>query len=245
MSIITILKESLEIVKKNPILFVPMLALTVIVALLSLIFLGSMVPFMGGMQQGGTVTSQQAMTAAGAALGGIFITLILSSILGLVAHGMTVAMADEAVQSQSTSLKGGLNKVKERLLPIILAAVLVGLIVSVGFMLLVLPGIIAMFLLMFTFMAVMLDNENAFRAIGKSTRTVTGHFGAVFVLFLVLIALGLLVAIIDAIVGMIPILGVVLSIIFSAAYSSFITVFLVIAYRGFEERDMQKPTAEV
>jgi len=244
MSIVAILKESLDIVKKNPLLAVPMLALTVIVALLSLIFLGSMIPFAGGMADG-NVSSGQAMTAAGAAISGIFIVLIISSILGLVAHGMTVAMADEAVRNERSSLKYGFERVKERLVQILIAAVLVGLIVSVGFMLLVIPGIVVAFLLMFTFMALMIDNESAIGSIKRSVKLVTGHFGAVFVLFLVLIAMSVLVGIIDSVLGLIPILGVILTIIFSAAYSAYVTVFLVIAFRGFEERDREKPQPEV
>lgn len=244
MSITAILKESFEIVKKNPVLLVPMLALTIVVALISLIFLGSMVPFVGGMSPD-SASASEAMTVAGAAIGGLFIVLILSSILSLVAHGMTVAMAGEAVTNEKTSLKGGLNKVTSRLVPLIIAAVVVGLIVSVGFILLVLPGIVAIFLLMFTFMAVMLDDESPFRAIGKSVRTVTGNLGPVFVLLLVLIAIGVLVAILDVIVGLIPVLGVILTILISAVYSAYISVFLVLAYRGLEEKPEQPPEPEV
>lgn len=246
MSITSILKRSLEIAKKNPVLFVPMLALTVIVSLLSLVFLGSMVPFFGGMTGGEAVSSQEAITAAGAAIGGMFTVLILSSILGFIAHGMTVAMADDAVREGPVSLKTGFNKALAKIVPLIIAAVLVGIIVSVGFILLVIPGIVAVFLLMFTFMAVMLDNENAFKAIGKSVKMVTGHFSAVFVLFLVLIALGLLAGIISAVVGMIPFLGAVIAIILSAAYTGYISVFLVLAYKGLEDKPAQEtPEPEV
>ncbi|MFO7849996.1 MAG: hypothetical protein R6V67_08560, partial [Spirochaetia bacterium] len=145
MSITSILKRSIEIAKKNPVLFVPMLALTVIVSLLSFVFLGSMVPFVGGMSGGEPVSSQQALTAAGAAVGGMLTVLILSSILGFIAHGMTVAMADDAVRGRPMSLKIGLHKVMERIVPLIISAVLVGIIVSVGFILLVIPGIVAGF----------------------------------------------------------------------------------------------------
>lgn len=246
MSITSILKQSLEIAKKNPVLFVPMLALTVIASLLSLVFLGSMVPFFGGMSGGEQVSSQEALTAAGAAVSGMFAVLILSSILGFIAHGMTVAMADDAVREVPVSLKTGFNKTLAKILPLIISAVLVGIIVSIGFILLVIPGIIAAFLLMFTFLAVMLDNENAFKAMGKSFKMVTGHFSAVFVLFLVLIALGLLSGIISTVVGMIPILGVVLAIIVSAVYTGYISVFLVLAYKGLEDKPPQEtPEPEV
>ena len=240
MSISAILKESLQVVKKNPILFIPMLALTIITSILSLIFLGSMIPTIGGMAEG-PASSSEALTAAGTALGGIFLVLVISSILGLIAHGMTVAMADEAAREEKTSLKSGYTKTKERLVTIIISAVVVGVLVSVGFILLILPGIIAAFLLMFTFIAVMLDSQNAFRAVGKSVRVVTRNFGSVFVLFLVLLAIAVLVGIINVIVGLIPILGAIIAILLSAVYTAYVSVFLVLAYRGLEEKPTEAP----
>ncbi len=244
MNVLTILKESFNIVKKNLVLSVPMLALTVITAVLSLIFIGSMIPFAGGMAKGG-MSPEGAVGAAGAAIGGLFIVIIISAILGLMAHGMTVAMVEEAVTSEKATLKKGWEAAKQRLVPLIIAALVVGLIVGIGAVLLVLPGIIAAFLLMFTFVVVMLEGENAFGAIGRSFKTVTGHFGAVLVLFLVLIALGLIVAIVDSILALIPILGVILTIILSAVYAAYATTYVVLTYHQLAEKTEETPEPKV
>jgi MFS family permease len=243
-NVLAVLKDSFDIVKKNLVLSVPMLALTVITAVLSLIFIGSMIPFAGGMAKGG-MSPEGAIGAAGAALGGLFIVVIISAILGLFAHGMTVAMVEEAVSSEKATLKKGWAAARQRLVPLIIAAFLVGIIIGIGALLLVLPGIIAAFLLMFTFVVVMREGENAFGAIGKSFKMVTRHFGAVLVLFLVLIALGLIVGIVDSILALIPILGVILTIILSAVYAAYATTYVVLTYHRLEEKAEEAPEPKV
>ncbi len=246
MSITQMLKESLEVSKKNLLIFVPMLAASVFSALLSLALVGSAIPMANRFtQQPEVVNPEQAMAAAGAAIGGVFLVMILSAIVGLLAHGMTVAMSDLALKGEKPSLGTGWKRLMARLVPMIIASVVMGIIIGVGMMLLLLPGLIAAFLLMFTLVSVMVDDAGAFEALGRSFRTVTQNFKATFVFFLVAIALGLLFGLLSVIVGLVPVLGVVLTMIVSALYTGFISVFIVRAYRELGVQPGTSPEAEV
>ena len=246
MSISEMLKGSFAVSKQNPLIFIPMLVASVFSALVSLIFVGSAMPMAGrfaGEQM--AENPEQAMVGFGAALGGVFLISILSGIVGLLAHGMTVAMADLALKGEKATLGAGWSRLVSRIVPIIIASVVVGILVSLGMILLVLPAIIIAFLLMFTLVAVMVDDAGAFDALSRSFRAVTGHFKATFVVFLVLIALGVLAGILGTIVGLIPILGVVLTMIVSALYAGYISIFVVSVYRNLAEQPGQTPDAEV
>ena len=246
MNISQILKESFAASKGNLLIFVPMLVAGVFSAVLSLIVLGSAIP-MAGRYSGEQMAAnpEQAMVGFGAALSGVFLVSVISGIVGLLAHGMTVAMADLTLKGEKASLAVGWSRLVSRLAPIIIASVLVGIIVSIASMLLFLPGLIAAFLLMFTLVAVMVDELGAFEAIKRSFHVTTKNFRATSVVFLVLIALGFIAGVVGFVLGLIPILGVVLGMVVSALYTGYVTIFVVRAYRDLESNPSTPPEAEV
>ncbi|MCF7916027.1 MAG: hypothetical protein K9L66_12745 [Spirochaetaceae bacterium] len=244
MNITAVLRDSFDVMKKNWVLFVPFLAAFVLMALISLITVGSMVPF-GDFESMGTMSQKEAIGVAGTSFVVFFIMMVLSGIIGLLAHGMTITMIDDALKTEKATLSGGWTKTLQRIFPLLIAAVLVGLIVSIGFILLVLPGIVAIFFLMFSIIAVITNQTNGFAALAHSARTVFRNIKATIVLFLVLIALGVLFAIVSVILGLIPILGVILSIAASAIFGVYTTIFLVISYNKLETEPDTQPDATI
>jgi len=246
MSISQILKESFDVSKKNPLIFIPMLVTSVFSALLSLALVGSAVPMIGRFANDEMAASpEQAMAGIGTAMGGIFLVGILSGLVGLLAHGMTIGMAEAALKDERATLGLGWSRLVSRIVPMVIAAIVLAIAVRVGSMLLVLPGIIVAFLLMFTLVSVMIDQKGAFPAIGRSFQTVTKNFKATFILFLVFIALGLITGLLGFILGLIPILGVVLTMLVSAFFTGYITICLVRAYRELDVTPESAPEAEV
>lgn len=244
MNITAVLRDSYNLVRKHLVVFVPMLALFVIVILLSLLLVGTMFPF-GDAKSMGAMSGEKAMGLAGMGLVTGFIVLLISGFVGLLAHGMTIAMVDEVKKEEKTSLSSGWKKTRQKLVPLIIASIIVSVVVSIGFILLVLPGLIAVYFLMFTIAAVIVDEVNGFQAVSRGVKTVAGNFKTTIVLFLVLIALGVLFGILNVIVGLIPILGVVLSIVLSAVYSVYVTAFLVLSYLELEPEPENPPEAKV
>ena len=74
MNVSTIFKESTAAAKANPLIFIPMLATSVLSALLSLIFLGSAMPMAGKFSaEQISANPEQALAGAGIAVGGMFL----------------------------------------------------------------------------------------------------------------------------------------------------------------------------
>lgn len=159
MNIIAVLKESVTAIKRNPLLFIPMLASLVLSFVLSLIFAGSTIPTMSQFSgEQFAANPEQALVGFGAAAGGTLIVTTISSFISFLAHGMTVAMADPALKGETVTLQNGWQRLVSRIYPLVIGTVLVVVIVMIGTGLLILPGLIAAFFLMFTLISIMLDN---------------------------------------------------------------------------------------
>ncbi len=245
MSISKVFKESIAAAKGNILIFVPMLAASVLSALISLIVVGSAVPMMKNFSgEQIAANPEQALAGAGVAAGGMMVVGIISALVGLLSHGMTVGMADIALKGESATLKIGWSRIISRIVPVIIAVILIGVIVSIGMILLVLPGVILAFFLMFTLIAVMVDDLGATKAIGRSFKTVSKNFGATFITFLVIIGLGIITGLLCFVLGLIPVLGAILILIVGAVYTGFVTIFLVRVYRELEIQTDESPEVE-
>lgn len=238
MSIVSLLSRSVTTLRDNPAIALPLLVSGLLVALLALALFGSMVPTMAMMGTGGP-------EMAGMALWRGVVLLVVGGVLSLLAHGMTVLMAGDALESGSTSLKGAWNRSLARIVPLLIAAASVAALATVGTLLLIIPGIIISFFLMFTFVALMLDDLGAFQAIGASLRVVRDNFAVVFVLFLVMVALGVLAGVVSTVLALIPAVGGLLGALVNAAYVTYLTIFVVTAYRDITSLEEGTPDVEV
>ncbi len=245
MSIVNLLQTSFARLKENPVILVPILAISVVLAILSLLLIGSMVPQMGPFQSDTAISAEDAVGFAGMAMGRFITLMVIGSIVGLLGHGMTVLMAHDALTGNAVSLREAWNRTSGRIVALLLASLLVGIIVSIGFVLLVIPGIVLAFFLMFTFVALMLNESNPLQAIGRSFQVVKQHFASVFVFFLVLIALGVLVSILNMVIGLIPVLGSILAVILGSVYATFVSVFVVAVFNALTAHEGEAPDAEV
>ncbi len=208
MDIMGVLKNGIEVSKKNYIIFVPTIAVMAIMFVLSLILIG-----------------------VGAMMAGVFLISIIGMILGLFAHGMTIGMAKEAIDTGSTSLASGINIAVSRFVPLLIAAIVVGIIVTIGLLLLIIPGLIAAFLLMFTFVAIVVDNMGAVEAMKKSFEVIKSQLSDAIILFIALIVVGVIFIIANMILNVIPFLGQLLGMILMGIFTGYISVVIVMAYK--------------
>jgi hypothetical protein len=245
MNIVGLLQESFAKLKSNPMILVPILAATVLIGILSLILVGTMVPKIGPVNSQVVISADEAVGVAGMALGRVIAILIFGSIVGLIAHGMTVMMADDAIHGRTVQLSTAWNRTRDRLVPLVITAVVVGVVTSLGLVLLVLPGVVIAFFLMFSFAALMVHELPPMSALSRSFRVVKGNFAATFVFFLIMIALGVLMGLVNLVLGMIPVLGALVSLIVASAYASFLSIFVVAVYRGLTDEGAAPPRPEV
>ncbi len=229
MNVIDILKEAFDGLKRNPVLAVPSLIAVLFVFFLTLIVIGGSVAigaFSGGLESPGMAQAMMGFA------GGIFVVTILSALVSLFAHGMTVFMARDVADTGTTTFKGGLDNALGRLVDLILAAVLVALAVGIGFMVLFVPGLIAGFFLMFTFPAIAVEGLSAVGAIKRSIEIVRGRLSEALAVFGVIVGLLVGFFVVNALIGLIPLLGQLASLALSAGFGAYLALVLVLAFRG-------------
>lgn len=230
MDIVGILKESVDTVKNNFIIIIPTVIVSIIIAFLSILLIGGSIASMAVIG-GGKIDNTAAMMEAASGLMGIALVLgLISMVLGTISHGVVIAMAKEAIDTGKTSINSGINSAIDKIGHLIIAAILVSIIVMIGGFLFVLPGLIATFLLMFTFVGIIVNNYSAIEAMKRSFEIVKTNLKDSVVLFLVVIVIGFLFAIASSIFNIIPILGQLIGMALMGLFWGYISIVLVKAY---------------
>jgi len=225
MDIIAILKESLDVSKRNVAIFVPILIVGIISFFLAIILIGSSMATFA--VKGGGISS------AGAMLGNIVLVAAIASLLALIACAITIGMAQEAISKGTTSLNTGWGMAQEGLGPVILASILICVIIGIGLFLLIIPGLIAAFFLLFTLPAVVLDKLGAVDAIKKSFDIVKANLSDCVILFIALVVIWLIIAIVQHILNFIPLLGPLVGALLGVLFGGYASVVIVRCYRIF------------
>ncbi len=234
MDIVAIFKEGIEVAKKNYVIFLPTVTVAVVMAVLTLIIVGA-----GAVSTGLMGSSMQSpgafMSFLGTMAGGFFVMALIGMILGLVAHGMTVGMAKEALDTGTTSISSGLSIAVGRLGQLSVASLFVGVIVLIGLMLLFVPGLVPSFFLMFTFVSVIVDNVGAVAAMKKSYAMVRANMNDSVVFFIAMIAVGAVFAIANMVLGVIPVLGQLIGLAIMGVFGGYASVVIVMVYTEMEK----------
>ena len=225
-----VFKKGWETLRENPVLVIPSLVALLIVLLLSVLLIGSAFGMMGG--AGGPPGA--GMGRVGVMAGSALLVTGLGVLLGMVAGGMTVAMAHDAIVGRMSSLGNGLAATQRRLADLIIASILASLVMMVGFTLFVIPGLIAAFFLLFTLPAVMLGGENGTGALSASVKLVSAHLGETLLIAIGLLLIGIGVVIVGAIFRFIPVLGALVGLILQAALAAYGAAVITAAYRRAE-----------
>lgn len=253
MSFGRLLKEALAMGRKFPLIYVPVLVVSLVIGLVTALFAGGPGMMPGGFGPGMGPAMGPGAGYAGAVVANLWLTLIWAILAGIViiaGHAVTVLMVGQVLQLGTTSLSKGVEQARLRLVQLVIAAAITAVLVGFGFVLFVLPGLIIGFFLLFTFVAVALEEYSAVGGIKKSFVVVKERLGDAFVFFLLLIALGVLFALLNRILLFIPIIGGILSFILSGIYSGYVSTLVVLGYRelnptglsGPREMPEEKPT---
>jgi Membrane domain of glycerophosphoryl diester phosphodiesterase len=128
-------------------------------------------------------------TETGTALAGFLISLFLQSAGAALAVAACFKAISAAYLGESTTFRDSLGYAFRRLIPLMVAYILVVLIAIPGFFVLILPGIWLSVKLCMTFPAVVFERANPFRAIGRSWKLLRQNwwrvFGTLVVVFLI------------------------------------------------------------
>ena len=202
-----IIREGARLVKDNYVLALPTVLMTFLTAFISI-----------------SVIHAQEDMAQMALMG------LLSIVLSVFAHGITLAMALEAIQKGKTSVKTALVVTSAFFLHFMLAALVMAIIVSVGLALLVVPGLLAIYFLMFTFPAIVVHGLGPLDALVASFRLVMSNFKSTLQFFLLLMAISFVITILNMILSQIPVLGQLVGVVLSGFMGGFFSVMVLRAY---------------
>lgn len=245
MSFGRLLKEALAMGRKFPLIYLPVLVVSLLVGLVMALFMGGLGMMPGAIGPGMGPAMGPGAGYAGMVVANLWLHLlwaIIAGILIIAGHAVTVLMVGQVLQLGTTSLAKGIEQAKLRLVQLVIAAAITAVLVGIGFVLFVLPGLIVGFFLLFTFVAVALEEYSALGGIRKSFVVVKDRLGDAFVFFLLLVALGVLFALLNRILLFIPIVGGILSLILSGIYSGYASTLVVLGYRELNPGGLADPS---
>jgi hypothetical protein len=205
MTISDIFSRSFEIYKANPVLIVPYLIPMLWVVFGSMILLAG---FIGGeMLSGGfpedfaaTPDFPEGLTAAIFLVLGLF--FIVTIVLFIVAQGATIEMIREAFAGDAANLTKAWESTKGKVGTLFIASLLSSIIMIIGYILLVIPGLILTFLLYFIAQAIMIDDMGAVDALKASSRFVRANLTDAVLVVLISMAIPFVLSIIPVIGGL-------------------------------------------
>lgn len=133
--------------------------------------------------------------------------LLLAGLVGLVAHvfytGMVVRLVDDVRDGVRDSSVGDLfGSVGAVFVPLLLAGILVAIGVTIGFILLIIPGLFLLTIWAVVAPAVVLERRGVFAALSRSHELVKGNgwnvFGVIVLVFLLVLVVGIVAGAIGA-----------------------------------------------
>jgi len=213
-----------QTVLRFPVLIAP----PILVGLLGfalLFFIGGGATVLGAMM-GGAMAGGHGAAAGGIAglVLGVLVFGLVMSVLWLLSSSMVVLMAREALRAHEPVLGDAFAAVMKRLGAVAVASSLVTIIVGIGLLFLVIPGVVAGVFLMFTLPAVLLDGLGAIDGMRRSVAVVRAHAGPVVGLVVGVLIVLVAVWIAAWTLGLVPFLGVLASFALHGAAVSYLTV---------------------
>jgi len=212
----TIFKEAVDVVKRNYILAVPTVLATFVVTFLALALLKS-------------PENVGAMAMMG----------LVGLVFDFFAHAVTMAMAREALEKGQTSLKTGMDVASSFFFHFLATSAAIAAIVSLGFMLLILPGLVAMFFMMFAFPAIIMHGLGPVEALKNSYRLVRSRLNESLILFVALAGITVGLGLLNLTLSAVPVIGQFISVILTGLLGGFSAVVVLRTYMILEA----KPTS--
>lgn len=201
-----VVSRSVDVISKNPIVMVPQL-ITLVLTLL------------------GDFSTSASLVAARLLLS------VLTVVVGLIVAGAYPSMVKAVLDGATISVTDALGKAYRRFWALLIAAILVALLVVVGLIALIVPGLIFVTWYAYTVPAIMLEDKGALEGMSASRAFGRDKKWSTFLLFVVFAVAGLLIDLIGSVFSIAsPHLGQVVSAILDVPLGAFISVVFAYAY---------------
>lgn len=183
------------------------------------------------------------LALTGSTVGALALSVI-SIVLSYIFTGSVVQLVRDVQDGQLDASVGQLiSSVTPVLLPLLLASLLSGLIIGIGFVLIIVPGFIAMTFLLVVAPVVVIERPGVIASLKRSRELVSGHgwqaFGVVAYVFVLNIAVGIVAGVVGAPFGDVG--GAIVQWIISAAVFPVVAIVYTVAYLRLRELKGEGP----
>jgi hypothetical protein len=173
----------------------------------------------------------------------ITLTVTISWLFGSIADGTTIKLSSEALQRGQADLRGSLSFTVSKLLSILAVGLITGIIIGLGFIALIVPGIILAIMFSLALPSVIIENSGVLDSLGRSRKLVGNRWLKSFALYLVLITIIAVIALIASLISApFGAASTVVSSLLSAFYLPIFPIALTVYYHSNAARISQPQT---
>lgn len=116
-----------------------------------------------------------------------FVIIILSWIVSTIANGICVKCASDVIEKGSANLENAFNSAARRLLSLLAVAIISGILIILGLIALIIPGIILAIMFSLVVPAIIIENVGALESLSRSRRLVSNRWVKTFLFILVIV----------------------------------------------------------
>src|SRR5262245_5594048 len=172
-------------------------------------------------------------TPSGTSIAMIFVALFLGIVLYTLAQAIVLYGAFQDMRGRPVSLSESLQVGLQRFFPIVGLAIVMGILIMLGFILLIVPGLILLTMWFVATPACVVERLGPMRSLGRSSELTKGHRWKIFGLMLVLLLISMVVTpVIEfafaAIGGMTLVL--IASLLWNGVWGAFYAISVVVTY---------------
>jgi TRAP-type C4-dicarboxylate transport system permease large subunit len=130
-----------------------------------------------------------------------FIVGIISWMVSTIANGICVRFASDLMEKGNASLEDALNFTVFKLLSLLVAAIITGILIVLGLIALFVPGIILAIMFSLVVQVIIIEDVGALDSLSRSRRLVSSRWSKTFVLLLIVYIIILFVGFVGNLIG--------------------------------------------
>ena len=177
----------------------------------------------------------------------IAVIILVNIIFSTIAQGTAIKLASDQITKGQISVGASVRFVVSRLLSIWAVSIIVGIIVFLGIVALIVPGIILAIMYSLALPVLLIENKGVFESMSRSRQLVSHRWGKTLGTFIVLLIIVIIASlIVSAITGVLGgLIGPVVNGILSAFYQPLYPIVLAVLYHSNLARTTQPPAGQM
>ena len=161
----------------------------------------------------------------------VALIFIVTAVFSPIAQGTAIKLASEQIEKGHSEIGTSVRFAVSKLLWIWALSIVVGVIVILGFIALIVPGIILAIMFSLAFPVLLIENKGVLESMGRSRELVSHRWLKTFATFLVLAIVNIVAsAIVSAISGLLGVVGPIVNGFLSAFYQPLFPILLTVYY---------------